>query len=108
MQTRTYGQMRRRRRVAQGRPHLTVLRTEEPPAEPRGRFGTDLRKSGRVAALQLTDELEARAEQLASLQARVADARRFRWVGAAIRTNATLIRSLARASAAATRDVLNA
>jgi hypothetical protein len=108
MPTRTYRQTRVRGRVAHGRPHLTVVRTEAPHAEPRGRFGTDLRGSGCVAALQLTDELEARAERLASLQARAADAPTFRWMGAAIRINATLVQALARASAAATRDVLNA
>jgi hypothetical protein len=108
MPTRPYGQTPRRGRIAHGRPHLTVIRSDEPPVEPRGGFGASLRASGRVATLQLTDELEAKAERLASLQTHVADRRGLRSVRAPIRTTAALLRALARASAAATRDVLNA
>src|SRR4051812_2944709 len=106
MPTRTHGHTPRRSRV--GRPHLTVILNDEPPAEPHGGLGTRLRASTRVTTLQLTDGVEANAERLASLQPRLAGRRGLRWVRAPLLTNATLNRALARASATATRDVLDA
>src|SRR4051812_18517032 len=106
MPTRTHGHTPRRGRV--GRPHLTVVRNDEPPAEPHGGLGTGLRASTRVTPLQLADGFEANAERLAALQTRLAERRGLRWMRATLLTNATLIRALARASATATRDVLNA
>ena len=89
------------------RSHLALVTNDEPHVELRLRLGRSPLSDGRVAALQLADEIESRGEWLAGLQRRVAEASRSPWLTAAIRANARLTRAVERGYATTTRDALN-